>query len=169
LQSAFIQTTRDADGKILETASGSLSLQRPGRFYLRYQDPYAQEIISDGSTLWIYDQDLQQVIVDNIYVAMTQTPMAILSGNADLAAHFTLTESRHKESSQWFKLVPKTEDPQYESIHIHIDAGSLTMILADHLGQTTRIDLTDITYDPSDTIQYIFETPPGVDVMDNRQ
>ena len=58
----FQQTVTDANGERTETAEGSVSLARPGRFRWDYRRP-PQLIVSDGATVWLYDADLAQVTV----------------------------------------------------------------------------------------------------------
>ena len=42
-------------------ARGSFQFKRPGQFLWRYEEPYRQLIVSNGETLWFYDEDLAQV------------------------------------------------------------------------------------------------------------
>jgi outer membrane lipoprotein carrier protein len=45
------------------SSSGSFAFQRPGRFRFVYAAPLPQTIVADGKTLWLYDEDLNQVTV----------------------------------------------------------------------------------------------------------
>src|SRR5262245_64016660 len=44
-------------------ARGTLYLKKPGRLRWEYQTPTPQEIVSDGTRLWIYTPELKQVNV----------------------------------------------------------------------------------------------------------
>src|SRR5699024_5565178 len=55
LQGEFEQLTKDESGAVIEHAHGSMSIQRPDRFRWSYDEPFEQEIIADGSKLWVYD------------------------------------------------------------------------------------------------------------------
>ena len=55
----FIQVVRFSDGAD-QRYSGTLSISRPGRFHWKYQQPYEQLYVSDGSGVWHYETDLMQ-------------------------------------------------------------------------------------------------------------
>ena len=61
-EGSFEQKAFARDGKIRETFSGTFAFLRPGRFVWQYEKPYRQSIISNGKTLWMYDEDLMQVV-----------------------------------------------------------------------------------------------------------
>ena len=63
LESDFLQETLSDEGVVLETSRGYLKIKKPGMFKLLYSSPFIQEIISNGDRIWIYDPDLQQVVV----------------------------------------------------------------------------------------------------------
>ena len=58
----FEQELIDADDAVVEESSGTLDIQRPGRFRWSYTEPYRQDLIADGTNLWSYDVDLEQVV-----------------------------------------------------------------------------------------------------------
>ena len=55
----FEQSLIDPDGRLLETTSGTLEIQRPGRFRWVYEEPYEQWLVADGTNIWSYDVDLE--------------------------------------------------------------------------------------------------------------
>ena len=77
---------------MLETTRGTVQLRRPGMFSWSYSEPYVQEIISDGKTLWVYDEDLDQVTISDASDAIEDTPALIFSGNYRLAEHYVINE-----------------------------------------------------------------------------
>ena len=80
LAAEFAQVVRNRDGDIVERASGTLSLSRPNRFRWDYREPYQQTIVADGSRLWLYDSDLEQVTVRTLESGLGSTPAMLLSG-----------------------------------------------------------------------------------------
>ena len=58
----FVQTVSSKNATISKT-SGQILLSRPGRFRWETREPSAQLIVADGQNLWIYDKELEQVIV----------------------------------------------------------------------------------------------------------
>src|ERR1700730_12125110 len=60
-QADFSQVLTDTKGNQLQTSNGSMAIERPGKFRWDIKSPMKQLIIADGSFLWIYDTDLEQV------------------------------------------------------------------------------------------------------------
>ena len=50
--------------------AGTMQFSRPGKFRWEYDKPYEQLIVGDGGKLWIYDRDLNQVIVRKLDLAL---------------------------------------------------------------------------------------------------
>src|SRR5687768_9284600 len=63
MRADFIQTLMDNNGKMIQQSWGKMALQRPGQFRWETKRPNEQLIVANGSRLWIYDPDLQQVVV----------------------------------------------------------------------------------------------------------
>ena len=85
-EGAFRQETRDRTGKIANAAEGTFAFLRPGAFDWLYEKPWRQRIVSDGKTIWVYDEDLMQVTVKPAGDALAQTPAALLFGAGKLPA-----------------------------------------------------------------------------------
>ena len=52
LQARFEQSMIDAEGTIVERTSGTLEIERPGRFRWSYAEPYEQWLVADGLNIW---------------------------------------------------------------------------------------------------------------------
>ena len=88
LQSRFEQSLMDADGRILEVSTGTLEIQRPGRFRWAYSEPYEQLLVADGLNVWSYDIDLAQVTVKPQAAVLSNTPAQLLGGSRDAMDQF---------------------------------------------------------------------------------
>lgn len=62
-EGAFRQRVVDRSGKLVNEAEGIFAFRRPGAFLWNYEKPWKQQVVSDGQTLWLYDEDLMQVTV----------------------------------------------------------------------------------------------------------
>ena len=80
----FTQVVVDANGRQVAQASGQFSIARPGRFRWTVEKPYKQLLVGDGDRVWIYDQDLNQVISRKSDRALGNTPAALLSGREEV-------------------------------------------------------------------------------------
>ena len=171
LQAGFTQTLLDETGQQLEKTEGVLYLQQSGQFHWAYQQPYHQQIISDGTTLWIYDEDLEQVTLRPMGESIDQTPAGIILGNNDIETHFVKVDMGNIEGYDWIELTPKDLEATYRNIRFGFDQHQLgMMIIADNLGQVTRIDFTDVRKNPEiDSSLFEFDIPEGIDVIDERE
>jgi len=170
IQADFTQSLLADDGELLETSSGRVYIQRPGRFHWHYTDPYSQYLISDGKSLWVYDVDLEQVTVRDVAGSLDDTPAAILGGDVDLDKYYVVSDVADEGDIDWIELTPRNEESQYQSIRMGFRSDSLdAMILDDSLGQETRIRFRNVRRnDKLDEGLFQFEPPEGVDVIDER-
>jgi outer membrane lipoprotein carrier protein len=167
LEGRFEQLTRDARGQRLQESSGVMRLQKPGRFYWETQQPYPQLLISDGTTLWVYDPDLEQVSVQPLDQRVASTPALILSGEGtDLSRHFDIS-LRASGELESFLLVPRGGDSLFESLRLEFVEGRIRALqLEDSLGQQTRVELQLQGFNqPLDASHFQFVIPDGVDVI----
>ena len=65
-QANFIQIVVNGNGNEVQESRGSLKAKRPGLFYWETTQPHSQFIVSDGSTVEVYDPDLEQVTVHRL-------------------------------------------------------------------------------------------------------
>jgi outer membrane lipoprotein carrier protein len=167
LEGSFEQLTLDARGQRLQEARGTMSLQKPGRFYWHTEMPYPQLLVSNGETLWVYDPDLEQVTIQKMDQRMANTPALILSGDAkDLTSHFDIQYVSHGKEEE-FRMTPLGSDSLFEVLRLYFVDGQISALqLEDSLGQQTRVDLLINAYNqPLDQKQFEFEPPTGVDVI----
>jgi outer membrane lipoprotein carrier protein len=168
LAAEFAQVVRNRDGDIVERASGTLSLSRPNRFRWDYREPYQQTIVADGTRLWLYDSDLEQVTVRTLESGLGSTPAMLLSGDGDVRDAFEALAVERKGEWTWSRLRPKQGDSDFEQVGLAFDArGELVaMELRDKLGQATLIEFGAVRRNqPLGGELFRFEPPPGADVI----
>jgi outer membrane lipoprotein carrier protein len=166
LRAEFSQTVTNASGQQTEAAEGSVALARPGKFRWDYREP-AQLIVSDGVTVWLYDEDLAQVTVRPAAEALIGTPALLLSGRADVQGEFRVSDGGSEDGLAWSRLEPRDSDSDFRELRVGIADGMLRrMVLVDRLGQTTRLDFDRIERNPRlAPSAFSFTPPPGVDVV----
>lgn len=161
LKAEFTQTVLDAQLNTDELSSGTLLLQRPGKFRWDYTEPYEQVIVADGRNLWIYDKALAQVTVKPQDKTLASSPAMLLSGEGSLEESFTLENLGRQGEWTWVKLVPKVQDTDFESVRIAFDETSVVLMeLKDRLGQTTRIQFENVEVNPDVPAGSFEFTPP---------
>jgi len=168
LSAEFSQVVRNRDNQVVERASGRLSLSRPDRFRWDYEKPYLQTIVADGTRLWLYDSDLEQVTVRALEQGLGSTPAMLLSGSGKVGDAFVSSAVQRQGDWTWSRLVPKQQGSDFEQVSLAFDRkGELAaMELRDKLGQTTVIEFGALKRNvPLDQRLFRFEPPPGADVI----
>lgn len=167
LRADFIQRVFDERSQIVQSSSGQMLMQKPGKFRWNYRTPAEQVIVADGDRLWAYDVDLAQVTVRKLDKALSATPLALLSGAAPIEDTFTVGEARNRDGLAWYELTPKQSQPEFRLLRVAFKAELLvTLELEDGFGQRTRLDFQKLERNPAlDPALLKFAPPPGVDVV----
>jgi outer membrane lipoprotein carrier protein len=164
----FEQTIDDGHGNVLRSAAGRLYLQRPGKFRWDYSQPSEQLVLADGKEIWFYDKDLAQANVRDMDLSLASTPASLLSGSASVSAQFNVTAMPASAGLQWFQLVPKHADTDFQLVRIGFNKnGELaSMFLADKLNQITQLTFSNSKRNEKFAPDlFSFVPPPGVDVI----
>jgi len=163
----FAQMVLDKNMKMLQQATGTMQFSRPGKFRWEYVKPYEQTIVGDGTRLWIYDKDLNQVTVRKLDRALGSSPAALLAGSNEIEKNYTLTNLGNQEGLDWLEAVPRTQDTAFERIRLGFGkAGLEAMELRDQFGQLTVIKFADVERNlklSPDTFRFV--PPKGADVI----
>lgn len=167
LQAQFKQILTDRSGQTVDEASGTLAISRPDRFRWDYRQPYQQIIVADGTRIWIYDSDLEQVTVRKLDETLSATPAMLLSGRSNLSDNFNVTQLSHEGSVDWVRMEPKRDDTDFKWVRLGFEGALLKyMQLADKLGQTTSLEFSKLERNPPlDPSRFTFTVPPGADVI----
>ena len=163
----FKQTIDDGHGNVIRSAAGRLYLQRPGKFRCDYSEPSEQLVLADGKQIWFYDKDLAQANVRDMDTTLASTPASLLSGGGSVSTQFDVTALPPGEGLQWFQLIPKHPDTDFQLVRIGFDKGELrSMFLADKLNQITQLTFSNSKRNlPLGPELFSFVPPPGVDVI----
>lgn len=77
----FEQRLYDQQGELVQESSGTFALKQPGRFRWDTVEPFPQNLISNGKTIWLYDPDLEQVTIKSFADQQDQLPIRLISGD----------------------------------------------------------------------------------------
>lgn len=153
-----------------KTSSGTFEFQRPSRFRFQYTKPFAQTIVADGQTLWLFDADLNQATARRQQEVLGNTPAALIAAAPDLRglhSVFTLNNAPDADGQQWVQALPKGKDGQLQSILLGFKQGQLTTLeMLDSFGQRSVLRFGPMNLQPGfETGHFAFQPPPGVDVV----
>ena len=163
----FEQSLIDPDGRLLETTTGTLEIQRPGRFRWVYSEPYEQWLIADGSNIWSYDIDLEQVTVKPQSDALANTPALLLGGSGEAMDQFEYDGSFEESGLTWVRLLPVDTDSGFRRVELGFYNRRLDrMVFFDNLEQTTIVVLKNVVVNEAiDAGRFEFIVPDDVDVV----
>ena len=172
MRADFTQSVISDARSSVEKSQGVLQMQRPGKFHWDYKSPYEQQIVADGKKLWIYDVEMEQVIVKSLDLALGDTPAVLLSGDATITDKFIVTQITENiggdSSLFWLQLVPKQQEASFEKLLLAFSGSNLQIMeLKDAFGQITRLTFANLEQNPDiNPSVFNFVAPPGVDVID---
>ncbi|MCL9684333.1 outer membrane lipoprotein chaperone LolA [Legionella maioricensis] len=148
-------------------SSGTMALERPGRFRWQTKQPMEQLVVADGKKMWVYDVDLEQVTVKKQEKGLGGTAALFLSGYDDTVARDFDVTQKNEGTTITFNLKSKSVKANFQRIKLIFTADNLTGLeLHDQLGQTTTVKLSQIKSNPKLAEKlFQFKPPKGVDVV----
>jgi len=157
-----------AVGAPKRTRLGTVYFLKPGRMRWEFDEPSKELIISDGTQLYNYDPELNQVVEAPLAQAL-RSPGAteFLLGAGDVTKDFnaSLLDGAGNGLTN-LKLMPKREG---NTVELGLDPNNYdveTIRVIDQLGNVTSLKFTEIMNNTpvSDSI-FKFVTPPGADIV----
>lgn len=169
LQGNFVQTILDNKGKAVQRSEGKIALQRPGQFRWEILHPIPQTIVINSARLWIYDPDLQQVVIRPAANAIGQTPAFLLTNVTQaLNRDFFVRKRPAARNWRWFLLIPKEKNSMLKNIQLGFFNQIIKeMKMQDNLGHSTIIEFKQVKENitlPNNL--FVFRLPANVDVID---
>ena len=166
----FTQQLFDADDSEVELFEGVFKLAKPGKMLWHIKQPMEQKLVSDGEVLWIYDPDLEQVVIESFADKIKSTPIALFNGQvADLDSRYTITQQHTERSTEIFTLSPKDTSSLFSRIDItFVDSVPQSIAVIDTFEQRTLIVFDKLSINPLfDPSIFSFIIPNQVDVINN--
>jgi len=167
LSADFRQITISADGDQMIESTGTFYLLRPNRFRWDYATPNEQEIVADGSRIYVHDKELEQVTHSSQKKILDGTPAQLLASEQPVEDYFRLNNLDEGDGRTWIELIPKTEDTEVVKLRIAFNNGQLdNLLMEDRFGQLTRFIFTNLKRNPQlDYAMFRFEQPAGSDFL----
>ncbi len=167
LSGSFEQSVLDPEGAVLDTSSGTIDIERPGRFRWATMEPYEQWLVADGLNIWSYDVDLAQVTVKPQADALENTPALLLGGDSSALEDFRVDQTVREGPMTWVRLVPVDADAGFRQVELGFSGDKLArMVFLDSLDQQTVVALSAVTVNAEiDAARFDFVAPEDVDVV----
>ncbi len=185
LSFAFSQTTSGQMTGRPKTGKGNgMYAKTPEKPLMRwnYLSPDYQVVISDGQTISMYFEKLNQMIFSEVDKAQTDILFSFFIASEPLDHFFTILPP-HLEMNlpaepspdlHILQLQPLDKDSQIKNIHLWIDSESMIrrIELLDHFDTRTTINLSNIRIDPLDLAdrqdleeRFTFIPPEGTEII----
>ena len=165
----FEQTTRSAafgSAGFDAPSAGRVEFAKPGRMRWTYREPAPSEVVSDGSTLWIYDPAAKEVQVLEVGEAfLSAAALQFMLGEGRILESFRVRAQACDAPRVTLRLVPKQE-ATYEWLELEVEAadGAIAVTrVQDILGNLTEVRFENVrTNQAPPASRFRFETPDGV-------
>ncbi len=152
-----------------------------------YRLPNEQQVLSDGTILWVYVPENRQVIVSEVGQVEAEygdNPAAFFTGLGDLTQNFDIAwgKSRRDEAGHYILLLtPKRPSQFFKRIEVVVNQQAVSAThrggkpqvfplvatqVTDPQDNLTRITFVDVRWnlDPADSL-FVFEVPEGVEQL----
>jgi outer membrane lipoprotein carrier protein len=161
---------RDGQAARSKTSSGTFEFQRPNRFRFVYAKPFEQTIVADGETLWIHDQDLNQVTSRKQSKVLGSTPAALLASAPDLQVlrqDFELQNLPAQGGLQWVQATPKVKEGQLHSMKAGFRGEQLAQLeILDGFGQRSVLTFHNMDLNAAVNPEvFRFKPPSSADLV----
>jgi outer membrane lipoprotein carrier protein len=165
----FSQRSRLAAIDITETAQGKAFFSHPGKMRWEYLEPEKHEIITNGTTLWIFRPEDNQVVQGEARTFFKAgAGGAFLSDIRLIRTAYTITLERNDNGFAELLLIPKQKNPEISSIRIRIfqDTFMIDRVETTNVyGDTTTLEFMDIEFRKLDPSLFEFVVPKGTDLL----
>jgi len=168
IEADFTQEFHSAMGGV-QTSSGRVYMKKPGRMRWNYTFPVQDEIVSDGRSIWVYQPDLNQVIVRPVDEAATSIATDFLSGIGQIKKDFYAEVTGDNSDSWLLSLTPRQTQPNLKSLLIEVDKKSMLAtrtVVIDHFGNETHVGFRGFKLNesmPSSLFDY--KPPEGASII----
>jgi outer membrane lipoprotein carrier protein len=162
-----------------EVSSGEMWFGKPGKMRWVYREPRDQIVVINEETLWMYQQDKNQVLIDDItQVLLSNLPVLFMTGVGNLSRDFDFKGACRGTDGVVLTLQPRTSAPAngqdpLEGFQLLVDehqnlpkgakitslGGNITAIIFEGLRTKGFKVSPDI---------FVLDYPKGVDVIDRR-
>ena len=166
----FLQVSKAPGVVKTEKASGIVYLRKDGKFRWDYDKPEVVLIVSDGKTLWIYQAEDKQVMVDEFFgKKLKRFPYTFLKGMQRLHEDFDANVLGTKGKMVTLELIPQKKLKEIVKMLITFDKETLLIkkiqwVSSQEVKTTITFDDIDITSKIPDSV-FHFEPPEGVDIV----
>ncbi|PCS22282.1 outer membrane lipoprotein chaperone LolA [Candidatus Enterovibrio escicola] len=162
----FNQTVISPEGEVISEAEGNLAMQRPNLFNWKTIFPDETLLVSDGRTLWYYNNFIEQVTAMWLDDAASQTPFVLLTRNNPR----DWQNYNVRQNEDTFVLSPKNLSNMGKFVvSVRKDGCIIGFSVVAEDGQTSFFTLKNVKDELPSILLFRFTVPEGIELDDQRQ
>ena len=161
---------RQASGDQGLVQDGQLWIEKPGKFAVVTRQPGEQWLVSDGTDLWNFDADLEQVVITRLGDDPAEVPILLFASDAARVTEAYAVTSYSDEAMQHFVLTPRDGSSLFRTVNVAFNEGLPAWVTINPVtGEPTTLQIINAERDPEiEPSRFTFVAPPGIDVLDDR-
>ena len=169
MSATVLQLIIESDGGVLEESQIQMHLKKPNGFYWETIDPFPELIVTNGTYLWNYQPDLEQVVIEEWDNSKSGLAAQLLNGQTENIAEEYMVQLNSDNGSSEFELTPIDPNSVYDLVTISFITSNLDMIHLDNKnGEQTVWQFQNLEKNHSlaDSL-FVFEPPVDIYVIEN--
>ena len=169
LSADITQLIIQSDGGVLEESDILLRVKRPHGFYWETVSPFPELLVTNGKTLWNYQPDLEQVVIEDWNPDQSELAAQLLYGRTESLIDEYYVVAINSEQNRSFELKPKSADSLYNLITINFVNEALDLIyIKNNNGEQTAWQFTSSRINiPIVDDLFEFFPPEGIEIINN--
>jgi outer membrane lipoprotein carrier protein len=178
LRADFRQELNNVTFGKTSTADGKLYIAKPGKMRWDYEKPERKYFISDGATLWVYEEANRQAFQQSLKDQVLPVAITFLYGTGDLGAEFraALDPGKYGGKDDYVvKLTPRQPEAQYKNLWLVVDATDFHVkesVILEATDNINHFSFANIKLNEKAKVEdrhFKFVPPPGVKVVKPQQ
>ncbi len=158
-----------------QTSTGSMEISRPNKFRWVYDNQgnnAGQLIVCDGKTIYIVDNELQQVTQKKLGQTLDKSPAMLLAGSSDIKVNYIVANKPEVNGVDWVSLKPKNSNDNngFQVVDMGFDNVKhqlVQMNFTDNFGGKSQINFTNVKDSVKfKTNEFDYKAPKGYDTID---
>ena len=146
----------DQINQSVESVQGIFRFMKPHQMRWTIDPPAAQDITTDGKTIWIYDIELEQVIIDNFNSDLMVTPGMLLSSSLEeINSVYRISQHRTDNRKAHFVLEKKSATSLFSKMEIIFVDDLLYRLIISSEDQVNDFSFTDVQCEYGNGSRYI--------------
>jgi outer membrane lipoprotein carrier protein len=172
-QAAFTQTYTIKVQNVKKESTGRVVFEKPGKMSFRYDAPNGNRVVSDGTTIKVYERESSQLFETPLKKSQYPAALSFLMGTGQLVKDFELRlldPSQMKfEGGYVLEGTPREATPAYQKMLLYVDAATSQVrrvLILDAQGNRNRFDFAaPVVNKPVAKDEFEFTAPPGTTVV----